>query len=141
LTNVAPAFRIYLSERNGYKPRAVLYTQAFRLPAELRMNVFDNDVHNSEEKVGISKNVVRIRLADSHRSVAEYRMEQPARTKMEFADLIKSATLDLRGYEGKMGYLEVVDSSENGSIGIGKLEPEVVEMPPFTPSDRDVLRQ
>ncbi|WP_325637660.1 PVC-type heme-binding CxxCH protein [Parapedobacter sp.] len=141
LTNVAPAFRIYLSERNGYKPRATLYTKPFKLPAELHMNVFDNDVHNTEEKVGTSKNVVRIRLADGHRLVAEYRMEQPAHTKMEFADLIKSTTLDLRAQEGKMGYIEVVDSSETGSIGIGKLEPAVVEMPPYTPSDIDLQRQ
>ncbi|MEC3879185.1 PVC-type heme-binding CxxCH protein [Parapedobacter sp. 10938] len=141
LTNVAPAFRIYLSERNGYKPRATLYTKPFKLPAELRMNVFDNDVHNSEEKVGTSKNVVRIRLADDHRPVAEYRMEQPPHTKMEFADLIKSTTLHLHGHEGKMGYLEVVDSSETGSIGIGKLEPEVVVMPAYTPSDIDEQRQ
>lgn len=139
LTNVVPAFRIYLSERNGYKPRATLYTKAFQLPSELRMNVFDNDVHNTEEKTGISKNAVRIRLADSRQQVAEYRMQMD--TKMEFGDLIKPVTFDLREHEGKMGYIEVVDSSETGSIGIGKLNPEVVEMPPFTPSDLDVLRK
>ena len=139
LTQVMPAFRIYLSERNGYKPRATLYTQPFTLPATLRMNVFDNDVHNTEEKVGTSKNVVRIRLADDDRVIAEYRMHQD--TKMEFSDLIKSTAFDLQKYQGKMGYLEVVDSSETGSIGVGKLEPEVVEMPPYSPSDADALRQ
>lgn len=139
LTNVAPAFRIYLSERNAYKPRATLYTQAFRLPRELRMNVFDNDVHNTEEKTGISKNVVRIRLGDNRHVVAAYRMQTDI--KMEFADLIKPVTLDLSEHEGKMGYIEVVDSSETGSIGIGKLNPEVVEMPAYTPSDLDHLRK
>ena len=139
LTQVMPAFRIYLSERNGYKPRAILYTKPFTLPAEIRMNVFDNDVHNTEEKVGTSKNAVRIRLADSDQIVAEYRMKQE--TKMAFEDLIKPAAFDLQRHEGKMGYIEVVDSSETGSIGIGKLEPAVVEMPPYTPSDVDALRQ
>lgn len=139
LTQVMPAFRIYLSERNGYKPRATLYTKPFVLPAEIRMNVFDNDVHNTEEKVGTSKNVVRIRLADDDRPIAEYRMSQD--TKMEFSDLIKSTAFNLQEHKGKMGYIEVVDSSETGSIGIGKLEPAVVEMPPYTPSDVDALRQ
>jgi len=139
LTQVTPAFRIYLSERNGYKPRSILYTKPFTLPAEIRMNVFDNDVHNTEEKVGTSKNAVRIRLADGDQVIAEYRMKQD--TKMEFSDLIKSTTLDLHEYEGKMGYIEVVDSSETGSIGIGKLEPAVVDMPPYTPSDIDTWRQ
>ncbi|WP_353127747.1 PVC-type heme-binding CxxCH protein [Parapedobacter pyrenivorans] len=139
LTQVMPAFRIYLSERNGYKPRATLYTKPFTLPAEISMNVFDNDVHNTEEKAGTSKNTVRIRLAGNDQVIGEYRMKQD--TKMEFDDLIKPATFDLKGHEGKMGYIEVVDSSETGSIGIGKLEPAVVEMPPYTPSDVDALRQ
>jgi len=139
LTQVTPAFRIYLSERNGYKPRATLYTRPFVLPAEIRMNVFDNDVHNTEEKTGTSQNAVRIRLAEDNRIVEEYRMRQE--TQMEFSDLIKPVTFNLRSYEGEMGYIEVVDSSETGSIGIGKLEPAVIEMPPYTPSDLDALRQ
>ncbi|MGK6350064.1 PVC-type heme-binding CxxCH protein [Parapedobacter sp. DT-150] len=139
LTQVMPAFRIYLSERNGYPPRATLYTQPFTLPAKLGMNVFDNDVHNTEEKVGTSRNAVRIRLAANDQIVGEYRLTQ--RKTMQFDDLIKHTTFDLGQYQGQKGYIEVVDSSATGSIGIGKLDPEVIEMPPYTPSDVDEQRQ
>lgn len=138
LTQVKPAFRIYLSERNGYPPMAMLYSRNFALPKHLAMNVFDNDVHHLEEKVGVSRNVVRIRLASTDEVIAEYRAKQDE--PMEFDDLIKEVALDLTRYAGQQGYIQVVDSTETGSIGIGKLEPAVVEMPPYTPSDLDERR-
>ncbi len=139
LVNVMPAFRIYFSERNGYQPMATLYSKPFALPNQLRMNVFDNDLHNREEKVGVSRNVVRIRLAGSDQIVGEYRMASDK--KVADSELIRQATFSLDNYQGQMGYIEVVDSITSGAIGIGKLDPEVVEMPPYTPSDIDELRQ
>lgn len=139
LVQVKPPFRIYFSERQGYKPMAVLRSAAFDLPAILKMNVFDNDVHHMEGRVGVSKNAVRIRLAEGDQVVAEYRVKYD--TPMEFNDLIKQASFDLSAYAGKLGYIEVLDSTETGAIGIGKLEPEVVEMPAYTPSDLDDWQQ
>ena len=128
LTNVAPAFRIIFSEAHGYNPMAVLYSVPFTLPANLQMNIFDNDIHNSDTKKGISKNVVRIRLHGSNEVVAEYRMEQ--KEAVEFKDLIKEKVpFDLSAWQGKLGYIEVVDSTKTGSVGIGKLEPAVVPIP------------
>jgi len=138
LTDVVPAFRIYFSEKNGYKPRATLYTTPFKLPAELAMNIFDNDVDRTDEKIGLSKNAVRIRLANGGKLIGEYRVNQ--KNKSEFKDLIKTTSFDLKKYAGQMGYIEVVDSSENGAIGIGKLNPAVIEMPRYTPSDKDEYR-
>ncbi|MFT3700842.1 MAG: HEAT repeat domain-containing protein [Agriterribacter sp.] len=139
LPDVMPAFRIYLSENHGYVPKSILYTKPFKLPAALSMNIFDNDVHNREEKKGISKNEVRIRLADSKAVIAAYKVNMEK--AMEFKDLIKNKSFDLKQWEGQLGYIEVIDSSETGSIGIGKLEPAVVDMPDATPSDKNELRK
>jgi putative heme-binding domain-containing protein len=132
LTNVTPAFRIILSERTGYLPKSALYSVPFKIPANLKMNVFDNDVHNRPAKTGISNNSVKIRLADGGREIAQYRVNQTVPGL--FKDLIKSTTFNLSAYEGQMGYIEVKDSSSTGSIGIGKLEPAVVEIPAKAPS-------
>ncbi len=139
LVQVVPPFRIYFSERQGYKPMAALRSAAFELPEKLQMNVFDNDVHHMDGRVGVSKNTVRIRLAADDRIVAEYRVKYD--TPMEFNELIKQASFDLSAHAGQRGYIEVLDSTETGAIGIGKLEPTVVEMPSYTPSDRDDWRQ
>lgn len=132
LVDVMPAFRIVLSEKGGYGPQSALYSVPFRLPASLKMNVFDNDVHNRGDKRGISKNSVKIRLADGGKVVAEYRVNQTE--IMQFKDLIRSATFNLAGYEGQMGYIEAVDSSQTGSVGIGQFEPAVVAVPEKGPS-------
>lgn len=127
LTEVMPAFRIVLSEKSGYVPRSTLYSVPFKLPVSLKMNVFDNDIHNKASKTGLSNNFVRIRLAQENKIIGEYRLEQKETSQLK--DLIKNATFDLSGYEGQMGYIEAVDSSMAGSIGIGKLEPAVLEIP------------
>lgn len=132
LVDVVPAFRIILSEKGGYGPQSALYSVPFKLPATLKMNVFDNDVHNRAEKKGISKNSVKIRLADSGKVVAEYRVNQAE--AMQFKELIRNATFNLAGYEGQMGYIEAVDSSQTGSVGIGQFEPAVVNVPEKGPS-------
>lgn len=132
LVDVMPAFRIVLSEKGGYGPQSALYSVPFKLPSSLKMNVFDNDVHNRAERKGISKNSVKIRLAGSGKVVAEYRVSQTE--PMQFKDLIRNATFNLAGYEGQMGYIEAADSSQTGSVGIGQFEPEVVAIPEKGPS-------
>lgn len=132
LVDVMPAFRIVLSEKGGYGPQSALYSVPFKLPATLKMNVFDNDVHNRAGRKGISKNSVKIRLADSGKVVAEYRVNQTE--AMQFKDLIRKATFNLAGYEGQMGYIEAADSSQTGSVGIGQFEPAVVAIPEKGPS-------
>lgn len=133
LTDVMPAFRIIFSEKQGYDPTGILYSIPVKLPAHLSMNVFDNDVDNSKEKKGVSKNVVRIRLSGSGQIVGEYRlkMDQTAQWK----DLIKKVDFDLSAYQGKLGYIEVIDSTHTGSVGIGKLEPAILEIPVKSPSE------
>ncbi|QRR02152.1 PVC-type heme-binding CxxCH protein [Dyadobacter sandarakinus] len=132
LTEIMPAFRIVLSEGAGYLPQAALYSVPFKLPASLSMHVFDNDIENAPSKKGTSRNAVRIKLADSNQTVGEYRLNQTETS--EFKDLIKNTTFNLGKYAGQMGYIEVVDSSATGSMGIGKLEPAVVEIPPVAPA-------
>ena len=131
LVDVMPAFRIVLSEKGGYTPRAVLYSAPFRLPSSLKMNVFDNDIHNRASKMGISNNSVRIRLVEGDRVINTYRLNQQVTS--QYKDLIKNTSFDLSAYQGQMGYVEVVDSSMTGSVGIGKLEPAVVEIPEKAP--------
>jgi putative heme-binding domain, Pirellula/Verrucomicrobium type len=133
LTDVMPAFRIIFSEWKGYHPMAVLQSIPFKLPATLQMNVFDNDVDNSTEKKGTSRNSVRIRLSGSNQVVAEYRLHMER--KAEWKDLIKKTTFDLHNWQGQSGYIEVTDSTATGAIGIGKLEPAVLPMPSISPGE------
>ena len=131
LTDITPAFRIILSENGGYFPTGALVSNAFKLPATLKMNVFDNDIHNLPLKKGISRNAVRVKLANGGKVIAEYRLNQ--KETSQWKDLINNATFNLSAYEGQMGYIEAVDSSQAGSIGIGKLEPAVLEIPAKAP--------
>lgn len=133
LTDVMPAFRIIFSEWKGYHPMAVLHSAPFKLPATLQMNVFDNDIDNSTEKKGTSRNTVRIRLSNNDQVVAEYRLRMDR--KVVWKDLIKKTTFDLHNWQGQQGYIEVTDSSVTGAIGIGKLEPAVLPMPAVSPGE------
>jgi putative heme-binding domain-containing protein len=139
LTDVMPPFRIVLSEKGGYVPQSALYSVPFKLPATFKMNVFDNDVHNRSEKKGLSKNSVKIRLADGGKVIAEYRVNQTE--TMLYKDLIRNATFNLSAYAGQMGYIEALDSSQTGSVGIGQFEPAVVSIPekgPLTASEQRI---
>lgn len=138
MTDIMPAFRLIYSEKKGYAPKEVLYSVPFQLPASLKMNIFDNDIYRSELKKGVSRNVVRIRLAGSNKIVAERRVNQvePAQQK----DLIQNVTFDLSAFKGESGYLEAVDSSQTGSIGIGQFEPAILEIPSKSPSEIAELR-
>ncbi|CAG5007133.1 hypothetical protein DYBT9275_03970 [Dyadobacter sp. CECT 9275] len=132
LTDVMPAFRVMVSEKGGNPPKAALYSTPFKLPASLSMNIFDTDVFNSASKKGTSNNVVRIKLAQTGKVISEYRGKYTE--PMQRKDLIRNTTFDLRVYEGQMGYIETLDSSQAGAVGIGKLEPAVIAIPEKGPS-------
>lgn len=122
-----PALKVIWSEINGYPPTGILVSPDFALPSSLALSVFDNDVHNTESKIGISKNTVRIRLAKSKKVIASYRAVFNA--KMEAKELMKSVKFNLEPYKGQMAFLEVVDSTKTGSVGIGGLIPAVLNIP------------
>ncbi|WP_138481200.1 PVC-type heme-binding CxxCH protein [Dyadobacter bucti] len=132
LTEIMPPFRIIMSLKNGNLAKGTLYSVPFKLPGTLKMNVFDNDINNTTLKTGLSKNAVRIRLADGGKIIGEYRASQTEPTQVK--DLIKNASFNLSGYERQMGYIEAVDSSQTGSVGIGKFEPAVLEIPAKGPA-------
>lgn len=132
LTKLMPAFRIIYSEKSGNLPTGTLYSIPFKLPATLKMNIFDTDVYNRDSKMGLSNNSVRIRLANGGKVVGEYRVDHKEAAKMK--DIIRNTTFDLHAFEGQMGFIETVDSSLIGCVGIGKFEPEVVGIPEKSPS-------
>ncbi|MFD1145312.1 PVC-type heme-binding CxxCH protein, partial [Larkinella insperata] len=114
-------------------PVSQLHSMAFVLPASLQLTVYDNDLLNSETKMGISANAVRVRLAGSDKIVAEYRMQQKKPATKN--DVITRPTLDLGPYKGQRGYLEVVDSSKIGTIGFSDLEPAVLSIAAKGPNE------
>ncbi|RZM29235.1 MAG: c-type cytochrome [Pedobacter sp.] len=122
-----PVLKLMWSEYNWYAPTGVLVSPVFKFPASLEISVFDNDVHNTEAKTGVSKNSVRIILAKSRKVVASYRSSFA--TPMGMADLMKQVPFDLSKYAGQLGYIEVVDSTKTGSIGIGGFKPAVLSIP------------
>lgn len=128
-----PSFKLIWSEYNAYAPISILHSPSFKLPASLQMNIFDNDVQNSESKTGISKNVVRIRLDESHKIVAEYQAKFMNKTSDK--ELVQKAKFDLGAYQGQNGYIEVVDSTRTGSVGIGMIEPAVLNIPDKGPAE------
>ncbi len=134
LTHISPPFRIIFSERKGFKQKGILYSVPFKIPEKLNMNIFDNDIHNRTSKTGVSQNVVRIKLLENNKVIAEYRAEE--KVKMPLHNLIKSTTFDLANFSGKMGYIEAVDSSETGSVGFGKFEPAIITISKETPFKR-----
>lgn len=128
-----PSLKIVWSEHKGYAPTGILMSPSFKLPASLEMSVFDNDVHNTKEKMGISKNSVRIRLAKTRKLVAEYRGD--FRQAMTAKDLVRLVKFDLEAYQGQLGYIEVTDSTKKGSIGIGGIKPAVLTIPDKGPAE------
>ncbi|MGV3557225.1 PVC-type heme-binding CxxCH protein [Larkinella arboricola] len=110
-----------------------LHSTAFVLPPSLQLTVYDNDLFNSDLKTGTSVNAVRVRLADSGKIVAEYRMQQKKPATKN--DVMARPTLDLEPYKGQRGYLEVVDSSKVSTIGFGDLQPAVLSMTAKGPNE------
>lgn len=128
-----PHVKMIWSEYKWYEPTGILYSEPFKLPPTLQMNIFDNDVHNTEAKTGTSKNVVRIRLAGNNKIVAEYR---PTFDKtMAVEELMQKATFNLGTNKGQNGYIEVTDSSKTSSVGMGMIEPAVVTIPDKGPAE------
>ncbi|MHB1179366.1 MAG: PVC-type heme-binding CxxCH protein [Daejeonella sp.] len=128
-----PSLKLIWSEHNWYAPTGILVSPSFKLPASLEMSIFDNDVHNTKEKTGISKNSVRIRLTKTRKPVAEYRGD--FRTAMTAKDLIRPVKFDLEAYRGQQGYIEVIDSTKTGSVGIGGIKPAVIAIPDKGPAE------
>ena len=109
----------------------LLHSPSFSLPLSLEINFFDNDIQNSETKTGTSANLLRIRLQKSQKIVGEYRATFSKKTSDR--DLVKKVKFDLRAYQGQSGYIEVVDSTRSGSVGIGMMTPEVLRIPDKSP--------
>jgi len=122
-----PRVKLMWSEFNWYAPTGILVSPVFKLPASLEISIFDNDVHNTEAKTGVSKNVVRILLAKSRKVIGSYRASFTSAMTMK--DLMKQVPFDLSAYAGQQGYIEVVDSTKTGSIGIGGFKPEILAIP------------
>lgn len=122
-----PRVKLMWSEFNWYAPTGILVSPEFKLPEKLEMSVFDNDVHNTEAKTGVSKNSVRIRLAKTRQVIGSYR--SAFSTPMTMADLMKEVPFDLSKYAGQPGFIEVIDSTKTGSIGIGGFKPQVLTIP------------
>ena len=121
------------SERYGAEPTGILTSPSFKLPATLSMTIFDNDINRLEEKKGRSQNAVRIRLAENNKIVAEFRfnLEKKSPTDEE----IKKNNFDLSAYKDQLGYIEVMDSSKRGVVGISAIEPAVVAIPDKGPAE------
>ncbi|WP_185731264.1 PVC-type heme-binding CxxCH protein [Larkinella rosea] len=132
-TDAFPAVPMLIGQR---APIAQVFSAVFELPQSLQMNVYDNDLVNSDAKTGTSKNGIRVRLSGSGKVIAEYRVQQKKDAGKN--DLIKRAVLDLSAYKGQRGFLEILDSSRTGNIGIGNLTPAVL---PLTKSPTDLADQ
>lgn len=128
-----PRVKLIWSELYWYAPMGTLVSPEFKIPTELEMSVFDNDVHNTVAKTGVSKNIVRIRLAKTRQVIGSYR--SAFSTPMGMADLMKQVPFDLSKYAGQLGYIEVIDSTKTGSIGIGGFQPEVLTIPDLALSE------
>lgn len=137
-TSPAATARYISSEVNGAQQTGLLYSTPFELPASLQLAVFDNSVHHSELKKGISQNAVRVRLAGTDKLVAEFRLtlDHVAQAK----DLISVSTLNLAANQGQMGYIEVSDSSKQSVIAISVLNNNLVKMPVKGPSELALRR-
>lgn len=90
----------------------------FELPLSITLNVFDNDVFNSDSKTGTSRNSVRVKLASNDKVISEFRFSEKKIAGNE--DIIKQAVFDLKKYKGQQGYIEITDSSKTASVGIGQ---------------------
>ncbi|GAA4305298.1 PVC-type heme-binding CxxCH protein [Compostibacter hankyongensis] len=131
-----PKFKLVWSEFKGYPPLSSLHSPVFKLPSALQMKVFDNDIQNSESKVGTSKNAIRIRLRGSDKIIGEYRARFVRKTSNK--ELVNIAKFDLSGYQGQAGYIEVMDSTATGSVGIGEISPAVLNIPDKGPAETAV---
>lgn len=110
-----------------WDPTGKLQSPSFVLPEQLSLDVYDSEVWRREDKLGTSKNVLRIRLDKSKQIAAEYRFS--TKKPMIENDLINAIKLDLGKFKGQKGYIELLDSSRAGGIGIANITPAVVSLP------------
>ncbi len=127
------------SEFNGVAQTGILYSTPFTLPSSIKLAVFDNDVHHSALKKGLSRNVVRVMLAGSNKEAAKYQLNLDHTPQAR--DLINIVTLDLNAYKGQMGYIEVTDSSKQSAVAISFLEPSTIKIPVKGPAELALRRQ
>ncbi|MEO6949969.1 MAG: PVC-type heme-binding CxxCH protein, partial [Ginsengibacter sp.] len=117
-----------------YYPTGKLHSPYFKLPVKLSVSVFDNDLLYQDPNLGVSRNVVRIRLKDSKQIIAEFRHKTTK--KMTEKDFIHPVTFSLSKFRGQQAYLEVVDSSRSpGGIGVGNFSPAVLTLPAMGPGE------
>lgn len=133
-----PAAQSLTSQLNGFHHTGVLYSAPFTLPPSLSLTVFDNDLTMGAEKKGQSRNAVRVRLAENNALLEEYRLVLTREATQD--DELAKVTFNLKKYAGQQAYLEVVDSSSAGFIGISDIEPQVLSIPERGPGDY-ALRQ
>ncbi|MGV8879605.1 MAG: PVC-type heme-binding CxxCH protein [Sphingobacteriaceae bacterium] len=127
-TETVSDFKAIKSDASGLEPMDILYSVPFKIPSTLSMDILDYDIFYRQEGKGTSKNVVRIRLAANNKIIAQHRFSQ--NTKVQDKDIVqRNVPFKLKEWEGQLGYIEVVDSSNNSYIGIGKLTPEVMALP------------
>src|SRR5690606_7940452 len=54
--------------------------------------------------------------------------------KMSNKELIQKKKFYLNNYQGLNGYIEVIDSTTTGSVGVGKIEPAILNIPDIGPA-------
>ncbi len=128
-----PAMPLIWSEFD-WDPTGKLHSPVFQLPASLSLKVYDSDIFKTETKSGISKNVLRIRLDKTKQVVGEYRYSS-TRAMAAAKEKFQPVRFDLSAYKGQTGYIEVLDSSRNGGIGISAIEPALVSLPAEGPGE------
>ncbi len=114
----------------GEKLTGILRSKPFVLPSKLTFYLAGHD--GSPEKPLLKKNVVRLRDAETTNVIAR---AQPPRN-----DTAQRVTWDLSKFEGRKGYLEIVDGNAGHSyawLAIGRFQPEVVPMPKIIPNQVD----
>ena len=122
-----PPLKILISELHGYEATGTVRSPVFKIPARLQLTVFDNELMNIPGHTGTSNNKFRVRLEKTGQLLAEYKAKFD--TEMTNKDLLQYPSFDLKKYEGQSGYLEVIDSTKIGSIGIADLKPNVTAFP------------
>ena len=128
--NGFPATRMLSSGPRGAGLTGRLISPEFVLPDFLKLYVRDNDSYAGQEKGDPSRNAVRVRLADSGRLIGEKRGTA--------GNMIFTAEFDLSAFQGRKGYLEVLDSlktDRQSSLSVGLFEPAVLRVPDHGPAD------
>ncbi|MEO6219234.1 MAG: PVC-type heme-binding CxxCH protein, partial [Ginsengibacter sp.] len=113
---------------HDFSPTGILHSSDFKMPSKMSLSVYDNDLQYQEPNLGVSRNVVRIRLKSNNQIIADFRHK--TKQKVTEKDFIHPVTFDLSQFQNQLAYIEVVDSSRSpGGVGIGNFSPAVVSLP------------